>query len=104
MKRLTIKKYKKLRSEFLKVEKKIKVYTFLKSYTSKKKYLSSHKNIKLNILRFPFYKSGSQTKIVNRCIVTNRSRGVYRNFKINRIYLKEMFKVGFLPGYHKATW
>ena len=104
MKKLTIKKYKNLRSEFLKVEKKLKVYTFLKSYLSKKKYLSSYKNIKLNALRFPFFNHGSKTKIVNRCILTNRSRGVYRSFKINRITLKEMFKVGFLPGYHKATW
>jgi len=104
MKKLTIKKYKKLRSKFLKIEKKLKVYTFLKSYTLKKKRLFSYKMTKLNTLRFPFFNSGSKTRIVNRCILTNRSRGINRSFKINRISLKEMFKVGFLPGYHKATW
>lgn len=105
MKKLTIKKYKQNRVQFLKIEKKLKVYTFLKSYIlQKKKFLYSFKKIKLNMLRFPFHNTGSKTKVVNRCMVTNRSRGVLKKFKLNRILLKDMLKVGILPGYKKATW
>jgi len=46
----------------------------------------------------------SKTKITNRCILTNRGRGVIRSFNISRIKLRELLRFGFIPGYKKAVW
>lgn len=49
-------------------------------------------------------KNYSRTKIVRRCVLTNRNRGVLRPFGISRIYLREMMQFGLVPGYSKAVW
>ena len=46
----------------------------------------------------------SKTKIVNRCVATNRSRGAIRPFGINRVMLKDMLEQGLVPGWKKASW
>lgn len=46
----------------------------------------------------------SKTKLVQRCIFTNRSRGSIRYFGISRILLREMLQFGIIPGYKKAVW
>jgi len=43
------------------------------------------------------------TKIVRRCIITNRSKTI-RPFKISRILAREMIGFGIIPGYKKAVW
>lgn len=43
------------------------------------------------------------TKIVRRCIITNRSKAI-RPFKISRILAREMMGFGIIPGYKKAVW
>ena len=44
------------------------------------------------------------TKIKNRCVLTNRSRAVYRKFKLSRIFLKKLALEGLLVGIKKASW
>ena len=46
----------------------------------------------------------SQTRLVNRCIITNRSRGVCRQFGISRILIRKLILFGVIPGYSKAVW
>jgi ribosomal protein S14 len=46
----------------------------------------------------------SKTRIVRRCIINNRSRGVVRAFGISRILLKDYLVSGYIPGYVKAVW
>ena len=46
----------------------------------------------------------SATRIRNRCMITGRSRGVYRKFNISRIMLREMAAEGLIPGVRKASW
>jgi ribosomal protein S14 len=46
----------------------------------------------------------SITKIHNRCIITNRSRGVYKKFKLSRIFFKKYALEGNLNGIRKASW
>jgi ribosomal protein S14 len=46
----------------------------------------------------------SITKIKNRCILTNRSKGIYKKFKISRIFFKKIALEGNLPGVKKASW
>ena len=46
----------------------------------------------------------SKVRITSRCIITNRSRGVFRPFNVSRIVLRNMIHLGIVPGYGKAVW
>lgn len=48
-------------------------------------------------------KNFSKTKIVRRCIVSNRSRGSIRPYNVSRIKLRELFQFGIIPGYKKSV-
>lgn len=48
-------------------------------------------------------KNYSKTKIVRRCILTNRSRGSIRPFNVSRVKLRELFQFGIIPGYKKSV-
>ena len=50
------------------------------------------------------FKRSSKVKVVRRCVLSNRGRGVLRPFGISRIYLREMMQFGLIPGYSKAVW
>jgi small subunit ribosomal protein S14 len=43
-------------------------------------------------------------RIHNRCVSSGRSKGVYRQFKMSRICLRELMGMGALPGLKKASW
>jgi len=40
----------------------------------------------------------------NRCWVTGRSRGFYKDFGLSRHVLREMAHEGLIPGLTKASW
>lgn len=44
------------------------------------------------------------TRIVRRCELTGRARGVYRKFRISRIMLRKLALEGKVPGMRKASW
>ncbi len=44
------------------------------------------------------------TKIKNRCVFSNRSRSIYRKFKLSRIFLKKYALQGLIMGVKKASW
>lgn len=46
----------------------------------------------------------SRVKFNNRCILTNRSRGVAKRYGVSRIKLREFLQYGILPGFSKAVW
>ncbi len=49
-------------------------------------------------------KSRSKTRVVNRCVLNNRGRGVLRPYGISRTLLRELMQFGTIPGYSKAVW
>ena len=51
-----------------------------------------------------FPRNSSSTRIRNRCLITGRSRGYYRKFKLSRLCLRELASCGLLPGVTKASW
>lgn len=57
-----------------------------------------------NKLVFKFLRSNSLNKIVNYCVISGRSRGVLKNFKISRIVLREYAMKGFIIGLYKSSW
>lgn len=44
------------------------------------------------------------TRKTRRCVLTGRSRGVYRKFGLCRIKLRDLALCGDLPGVTKSSW
>ena len=49
-------------------------------------------------------RNSAPTRLRNRCWVTGRSRGYYRDFGLSRHVLREMAHEGLLPGVKKSSW
>ncbi len=49
-------------------------------------------------------RNSSRVRIRNRCALTGRSRGYYRQFGLSRIALRKLASEGLLPGVTKASW
>ena len=49
-------------------------------------------------------RDGSNVRVRNRCILTGRTRGVYRKFGLSRIKFRELSMSGALPGVVKSSW
>jgi ribosomal protein S14 len=101
----------KTRKKLFKLEYKLKSEKFVFiNLVSKLNLLKKSKKRKL----FPFYKavylsffkkhSGNKVKIVRRCLITNRSKGVYRPFNFSRLIFRDLLQFGLVPGYKKAVW
>jgi small subunit ribosomal protein S14 len=56
----------------------------------------------LNIIK-PLKKTTSYIRIKNRCILTGRSHGIHRLFKISRIKLRELGSHGVISGLTKSS-
>nr|YP_010987453.1 ribosomal protein S14 [Hydrocytium acuminatum]WOR09498.1 ribosomal protein S14 [Hydrocytium acuminatum] len=48
--------------------------------------------------------NSSVVRLRNRCMITGRSRGYYRDFGLSRHVLREMAHQGFLPGVTQSSW
>lgn len=55
---------------------------------------------KLNAMK----KNSSPVRLRNRCLLTGRSRGFLRKFKMSRICFRELANKGFIPGVTKSSW
>ncbi len=49
-------------------------------------------------------RDSNRIRLRNRCLVTGRSRGVYRKFGLARNKLREYAMSGLIPGLRKASW
>jgi len=49
-------------------------------------------------------RSSSRTRVHNRCNVTGRPRGYYRDFGLSRNVFREWAHKGYLPGVVKSSW
>lgn len=49
-------------------------------------------------------KNSSPIRMRNRCLLTGRSRGYYRKFKVSRLCFRELALDGLIPGVVKASW
>jgi small subunit ribosomal protein S14 len=49
-------------------------------------------------------RNSSPNRVRNRCWLTGRSRGYYRDFGVSRHVLREMAHQGLLPGVVKSSW
>ena len=46
----------------------------------------------------------SRIRVRNRCELTGRPRGVYRDFRLSRIKFRELAHQGMIPGVTKSSW
>lgn len=63
---------------------------------------SNKQSIHIKLQKLP--KNSCHIRLRNRCWITGRSRGVYRDFGLCRHMLREMAHNGLLPGVRKASW
>lgn len=56
--------------------------------------------LKLNSLP----RNASKVRIKNYCVVSGRSKGVYKSFRLSRIKFRELALAGLLPGIIKSSW
>jgi ribosomal protein S14 len=93
------KKFKdvKLRKLFYKAElkKKIQKFLFINMNSRNKKYIF--------LINKPFSRV-SKVNLVNRCVFTNRNKVSVKSYSISRLYLRELFQFGIVPGIFKAVW
>ncbi len=68
------------------------------SATSQQAKLEIHRQIQ----QLP--RNSAPTRLRNRCWVTGRPRGFYRDFGLSRHVMREMAHNGLLPGVVKSSW
>ncbi len=49
-------------------------------------------------------RNASKVRIKNYCVVSGRSKGVYKSFRLSRIKFRELALAGLLPGIIKSSW
>ena len=86
---LLVKKYEKQR---LTIKEKIKISS------------SFEEKIKLHRELQQLPRDSSSTRLHNRCSMSGRPKGYYRDFGLSRHVLREMAHECLLPGVTKASW
>lgn len=46
----------------------------------------------------------SRVRIVNRCVLSHRAGGIVRDFRLSRMFFRELTNFGHLAGFMKASW
>ena len=83
------------------LNKKIKKFIFINCLNNNK----YSKKIKSKLMCLFLQKEKKiKTKLMFRCVLTNRSRGNYRPFNVSRLVLRDMIHLGLVPGFVKAVW
>lgn len=49
-------------------------------------------------------RDSSYVRLHNRCLISGRPKGFFRDFQLSRHFLREMSLAGLLPGIQKASW
>nr|YP_009392717.1 ribosomal protein S14 [Bostrychia tenella]ARW61279.1 ribosomal protein S14 [Bostrychia tenella] len=94
------------------IQREIKRIKLIRKYDPKRKkikgLINSTENfaskIKLQQKLQKLPKNSLRCRARNRCWMTGRSRGYYRNFGLSRHVLREMSHACLLPGIKKSSW
>ncbi len=57
---------------------------------------------RLKLQKIP--RNANLNRVRNRCELTGRPRGVYRDFKLGRSKFRDLANNGLIPGVTKASW
>ena len=58
--------------------------------------------VRLKLAELP--RNSAKVRIRNRCDLSGRPRGVYRQFRLSRIALRDLALNGQIPGMVKSSW
>lgn len=75
---------------------------FLKNQMNTSEFLEEKVQLSRKLQQLP--RNSSATRLHNRCFITGRPKGFYRDFGLSRHCLREMAHQGLLPGIQKASW
>lgn len=90
------KKRKNLVQKFLKKRQK------LKNHIKKSMFLEEKFNLHKKLQNLP--RNSAPTRLHNRCMISGRPKGFYRDFGVSRHFVRELAHEGLLPGLQKASW
>ena len=66
--------------------------------------LSSEERYEARVKFQKLPRNASPSRVVRRCALTGRPKGVYRKFGLSRTKLRELAMSGKLPGIKKSSW
>ena len=98
--KFSIAKDNKRRKLFLKYELSRLVFKSLLQNFSLPKILRT--KLQLQLMLLP--RDSSLVRVSNRCIISGRSHGVYKFFKLSRIQIRELASQGKITGVQKSSW
>jgi small subunit ribosomal protein S14 len=79
-------------------QKRASLKELIKKASSLKEKLALHRKLQ----QLP--RNSSSVRLHNRCLVTGRPKGYFRDFGLSRHVLREMAHQGLLPGVQKSSW
>ena len=74
----------------------------LKVQMKKASFLEEKLDIQRKLQNLP--RNSNPVRLHNRCLITGRPKGFFRDFGLSRHVLREMAHEGFLPGLTKSSW
>ena len=74
----------------------------LKSETKHLSIFEEYLDLQYKLQKLP--RNSSKCRLKNRCWITGRSRGFYRDFGLSRHVFREMSHDCLLPGIKKSSW
>lgn len=74
----------------------------LKKQIKKEASLQKKFQIQQKLQKLP--RDSSYVRLHNRCLISGRPKGFYRDFQLSRHFLRELALAGLLPGVQKASW
>ena len=94
------------------IERDRKRFVLITKYASKRKSLkeameaaeSMEEKLQLHRKLQNLPRNSAPVRLRNRCAITGRPRGYYRDFGLSRHVLREYASQGLLPGVTKSSW
>ena len=74
----------------------------LKNQIKKTVFLDEKLSLYKKLQKLP--RNSSEVRLNNRCMITGRPKGYYRDFGLSRQVLREMAHQCLLPGVTKSSW
>ena len=74
----------------------------LKTAIKQTEFLEERLQLQCELQKLPL--NSSPVRLHNRCILTGRPKGYFRNFGLSRHTLREMAHECLLPGLKKSSW
>ena len=58
----------------------------------------------LNLLSRKNSEKFSKSALKSQCILTGRNKSINKHYSISRILLRNLLRIGIVPGYKKSAW